>query len=481
MEEEKFDPTSEITETVSNEALVKRDYEQEILELLDGNLPPDELLDKLSDYHESDIAEVLPTLSKEERLKLYKILGNERVSEIFAYLDDVEDFIGELTSEKAADIIEEMDADEAIEVLDELPDEKREEIFELLDKDVKEDIQLIEKYDDDLIGSKMTTNFVFVKKSMPIKQAMKSVVDQAADNDNISTVYVVNDDETFAGAFSLRDLVIARSNQTVDDITVAAYPYVYATEEISKCVEELKDLSEDSIPVLGHDNKIIGVITGSELVDVVDEEFGDDYAKLAGLTKAEDLEEPVFKSVGKRLPWLALLMGLGLIVSSLIGAFEKIVEALPLLVAFQSLILDMSGNGGTQSLAVTIRVISSESLSPKDVFRFVFKEVRVGFTNGTIIGVLATLLCSLYLFVFKPLPYLVCLAYGGCIGTSLLVAMIFSSLGGTLIPMFFKKIRIDPAVASGPLITTINDLVSATIYYTLANVLLLQVMQLGLG
>jgi len=476
-EEEKFENENLPEETLP-EPQVKRDYAAEILELLDGNLTDAELLDKLSDYHESDIAEVLPTLSKEERLKLYKILGNERVSEIFAYLDDVEEFIGELTSETAADIIEEMDADDAIEVLDELSEEKREEIFELLDTEAKEDIKLIENYGDNLIGSRMTTNFVSVPLSSPIKQAMKSVVDQAADNDNISTIYAVNDDETFAGAFSLRDLVVARSTLIVDDITVKAYPYVYATEQVSKCIEELKDLSEDSIPVLSHDNKILGVITSSELVDVVDEELGDDYAKLAGLTKAEDIEEPVFKSVGKRLPWLALLMLLGLVVSTLIGSFEKIVEALPLLVAFQSLILDMSGNGGTQSLAVTIRVLSSESLTAKDIFKFVFKEVRVGFTNGLIIGLIAMLLCSLYIFFIKSLPYLTCLAYGGCIGASLLIAMIISSLGGTLIPMFFKKIHIDPAVASGPLITTINDLISATIYYTLANVLLIGVLGL---
>ena len=479
MEEEKFDKDIQPEENLQTEPIVKRDYAAEILQLLDGNLPANELLDKLSDYHESDIAEVLPTLSKEERFKLYRILGDERVSEIFAYLDDVEDFIGELTSEKAADIIEEMDADEAIEVLDELSDEKREEIFELLDKEVKEDIQLIEKYDDDQIGSRMTTNFVTVRIGSPIKQAMRSVVDQAVDNDNISTIYAVNDDETFAGAFSLRDLLVARSTLTVDDITDTAYPYVYATEKVSKCIEELKDLSEDSIPVLSHDNKILGVITGSELVDVVDEELGDDYAKLAGLTKAEDLEEPVFKSVGKRLPWLALLMLLGLVVSTLIGGFEKVIDLLPLLVAFQSLILDMSGNGGTQSLAVTIRVISSETLSKKEVAKFVFKEVRVGFTNGVIIGTIATLLCSLYIFLLKGRTYPISLAYGGCIGVSLLVAMIFSSLGGTLIPMFFKKIHIDPAVASGPLITTINDLISATIYYTLANVFLIGVLQLA--
>ena len=463
-------------EPTSLEPAQKRDYEKEILALLYSDLPPQELKERLSDYHESDIAEVLPSLTKEGRLKLYKILGDEVVSEIFAYLDDVEDYIGELTSEKAADIIEEMDADDAIEVLDELSDEKREEIFELLDADVKEDIKLIETYDDDMIGSKMTTNFVVVNINMTIKQAMKSVIDQAADNDNISTVYVVKDDETFAGAFSLRDLVVARSTETVDDITVTAYPYVYAREEISKCVAELKDLSEDSIPVLSHDNKVIGVITGSELVDVVDEELGDDYAKLAGLTREEDLEEPVFKSVGKRLPWLLLLMCLGLVVSTLIGSFEYVVAALPILVAFQSLILDMSGNGGTQSLAVTIRVISSETLTKKERNKLIFKEARVGMTNGLIIGTAAMILCSLFIMLTKGKPVFESFAYGGCIGISLLAAMLISSLGGTLIPMFFKKIKVDPAVASGPLITTINDLLAATIYYTLANVLLINVL-----
>ena len=465
-----------ITPTPAEQDTGKRDYKQELLDLLEQNLPDEELKEKLSDYHESDIAEILPDITKEERLRLYRILGNEAVSEIFTYLDDVEDFISELDSEKAADIIEEMDADDAIEVLDELEEDKRSEIFDLLDEDAAKDIELIEKYDDDQIGSRMTTNFVTVKISMSVKQAMKSVIDQAADNDNISTVYVLNDDDTYAGAFSLRDLVVARSQTPLDDITVSAYPYLYADEKVSQCIEELKDYSEDSIPILNRDNKVIGAITSSELVDVVDQEFGDDYAKLAGLTHEEDLEEPVFKSVTKRLPWLILLMGLGLVVSSLIGSFEYVIAALPLLVSFQSLILDMSGNGGTQSLAVTIRVISNSTLNAKEVLQLIFKEARVGLVNGLILGVFATIICTLYILVLKKLAFLIALSYAACIGVSLALAIFISALGGTLIPLLFKKIKIDPAVASGPLITTINDLVSATIYYTLANVFLIGIM-----
>lgn len=454
----------------------KRNYSEELLELLNQNIPPETLREKLSNYHESDIAEVLPMLTKERRLKLYKILGDEHVSEIFAYLDDVESFIEELSNERAADIIEEMDADEAKEVLEELEDDRRKEIFGLLDEDVAKDIKLISEYDEDLIGSRMTTNFVTVRFDMSIKAAMRSVVDQAAENDNISTIYVVNEDNVYQGAFSLRDLVIARTTSSVEEITITAYPFFYDDEQISQCIEELKDYSEDSIPILNRENKILGVITSNELVDVVDEELGDDYAKLAGLTQEEDLEEPIYKSVAKRLPWLALLMGLGLIVSSLIGTFEYVIAALPLLVTFQSLILDMSGNGGTQSLAVTIRVITANTLTKKEKWKLIFKEIRVGLLNGLIIGLIATVLCTLYILVLKGRPFGDSFAIAACIGISLLTAMTFSSLGGTIIPLFFKKIKIDPAVASGPMITTINDLIAATLYYTLANVLLISML-----
>lgn len=454
---------------------VKRDYVKEIVDLLSGDLPPFKLKEELSNYHESDIAEVIPSLSKEERLKLYKILGNEEVSEIFAYLDDVEDFIEELSSSAAADIIEEMDAADALDVLDELDDDKREEIIGLMDEDAAKDIQLIDAYDETLIGSQMSTNFVTIRDTDTIKQATKSVIEQAAENDNISTVYVVKaDDQTYCGATTLRDLVVARNNVNLADITVTAYPYFYADEPIADCIEELKNLSEDSIPILSKDNKILGVITGAELVDVVDQELGDDYAKLAGLTAEEDLNEPIFKSVKKRIPWLMILMGLGLIVSTVVGLFDPIITAIPLLFSFQTMIFDMSGNSGTQSLAVTIRVITAEDLTGKERFKFVFKELRVGLMNGLILCVIAFLITSFYLIVLKQTPMTNGLAVAGCVGISITAAMIFSSLGGTLLPMFFKKIKIDPAVASGPMITTLNDLIAAVVYYGLAYLLIIK-------
>jgi len=470
-EKKKNDPNSEIPE--------RPDYEKELEAIIKSNLSDDEIREKLSDYHENDIADVLEDLTEEERQKLYRILGVESVSEIFAYLEDeVGKYINELDSEKAADIIESMDADDAVDILDELEDDKSDEIKKLMDEDARQDIDLILSYDDDQIGSRMTTNFIAVKKNSTVRQAMKSLINQAAENDNISTIYVVNDDDTFYGAVDLKDLIIARDYQDFETLISTSYPYVYAEEKTGECIEELKDYSEDSIPVLSNDNKILGVITAQDLVEAVDEEMGDDYAKLAGLTAEEDLNEPFKDSVKKRLPWLLLLLVLGLVVSSVVSIFEGVVQQITLVVAFQSLILDMAGNVGTQSLAVTIRVIMDEALSKKDERKLIFKEMRVGFTNGMILGVLAFVAIGVYILVFKGKSVPFSFSVSGCIGISLLFAMVISSLVGTVVPLFFKKINIDPAVASGPLITTVNDLVAVVSYYGIVWILLINILQL---
>ena len=455
------------------------DYDDELIKIIKGNLSDEEIRDSLESYHENDISAVLDRLTKTERLRLYKILGVEKVSEIFSYLEeDVVKYIEELAPEKAADIIESMDADDAVDVLDELEEDKIGKIKELMDEESRQDIELILSYDEDSIGSRMTTNFIVIKKDYTIRQAMKSLVEQAADNDNISTIYVVTDDNTFYGAIDLKDLIIARDYIDLNELVVTSYPYVYADEKTEDCIEELKEYSEDSIPVLDVDKKLIGIITAQDIVEAVDEEMGDDYAKLAGLTAEEDLNEPFIESVKKRLPWLVLLLFLGLLVSSVVGLFEAVVSQITLVVCFQSLILDMAGNVGTQSLAVTIRVLMDENLSGKQQRGLVFKEMRVGFINGAILGSLSFVLVGAYILIAKSSSPTFSFAVSGCIGLAIIIAMVVSSFVGTAIPIFFKKIKVDPAVASGPLITTVNDLVAVVAYYGIVWVLLINVLQI---
>lgn len=454
---------------------LKRDFKSEILEIIHSDKPDEEIRDLIQDYHDSDIADALEELTPEERKKFYRILGEEEVSDIFAYLENVEDFIGELDAEKAADIIEEMDADDAIDILEELEEEKREEIMQLLDDEAQADINLIQSYDDDVIGSRMSTNYVAIDKDFSIKQAMRSLVEQAADNDNITTLYALEKDGTFYGAIELRDLVVAREGTPLDDIIARSYPRIFADETIVDCIEQLKDYSEDSIPVLDKDDKLIGVITATDIIEVVDEEMSEDYARFAGLTEESDLHENVITGMRKRLPWLIVLLFLGLIVSTVVGAFEEVIAGLSLIVCFQSLILDMAGNVGTQSLAVTIRVLMDENLTATDKVKFIGREMRVGFLNGVVLGVASFLFIGAYIGFVKGYDIKTAFLVSACIGIAMIVAMTVSSFTGTVIPMFFKHIKVDPAVASGPLITTVNDLAAVTTYYGLAWLLLINV------
>lgn len=456
----------------------KEDYQSELAAIIDSDLDDDAIREQLEDYHENDIAAVLENLPRAERRKLYKILGVDRVSEVFTYLEDVGSYVDELDAPTAARIIESMDADDAVDVLDELEETKKQELITLLDEDAREDIDLIHSYSDDQIGSKLTTNYIVIPYDITVKAAMRALVEQAAENDNISTIYVVNDDDMFYGAIPLDALIIAREYTELESLITTSYPYVYATETIDDCIEELKDYSEDSIPVLDAEMHILGIITATDIVEVVDEEMGEDYAMFAGLTAEEDLQEPLLKSMQKRIPWLITLLFLGLLVSSVVGLFENVVAQLTLVVCFQSLILDMAGNVGTQSLAVTIRVLMDENLTFGQKSGLVFKEMRVGFANGLILGILSFVFIGFYIWLFRAKTVLFAFAVSGCIGIALLIAMVISSFMGTIIPIFFNKIKVDPAVASGPLITTVNDLVAVITYYGLTWILLINVLHL---
>ena len=469
------------TRTLTNEALAAAqlpDYGAEIIRILRSNLAPKQKREQVLEYHENDIAAVLPLLSREERARAWTILGTETAADILEYAEERGDYLEEMGIRKRAEILSALNSAEAVEYLQTLEKPDRSALLELMDEEARQDVLLLSSFDEDEIGSWMTTEYVSVPVSASVRQAMKTLVDQAAEHGNISTIYVVDEDETYLGAIPLRDLIIAREGTALSAITMTSYPYVYASEQIDDCLERLKDYSEDSIPVLDNENKLQGVLTSQDLTQLVDDELGEDYAKLAGLSAEEDLHEPLLRSVAKRLPWLAILLGLGLLVSSVVGVFESVVAHLTLIVAFQSLVLDMAGNVGTQSLAVTIRVLMDERLSGRQKLFLVGKEARVGFVNGLILGVLSFALVGLYLVVLKGQAPATAFTVSFCTGAALLVSILLSSITGTVVPLLFQKLKVDPAVASGPLITTINDLVAVVSYYGLAWILLINMLHL---
>ena len=333
-------------------------YVEELIEIIRAGLSREELVDWLFDYHDNDIADALELLTPEERKRLYSALGAERVAEIFAYLDDGDVYLKELSLKQQAKVISEMDSDDAVDILEEVDDDTKCKILGMLDKEASEDVQLLLSYDEDEIGSYMTTNFILIHNDLTVREAMRELVKQAGENDNISTIYVVDRAEQYYGAIELQDLIIAREHTELEDLISRSYPYVMDHEKISECIEKIKDYAE------------------------------------------EDLNETTRESIRKRLPWLVILTVMALL---FLGAYIHL-----------------------------------------------FKDFSLGYS----------------------------MMISACVGVSLVGAMVVSSLVGTLTPIFFKKVGVDPAVASGPLITTINDLVTIVVYYRLVAVVLIDIIHL---
>lgn len=333
-------------------------YVEELIEIIRAGLSQEELVDWLFDYHDNDIADALELLTPEERKRLYSALGAERVAEIFAYLDDGDVYLKELSLKQQAKVISEMDSDDAVDILEEVDDDTKCKILGMLDKEASEDVQLLLSYDEDEIGSYMTTNFILIYNDLTVREAMRELVKQAGENDNISTIYVVDRAEQYYGAIELQDLIIAREHTELENLISRSYPYVMDHEKISECIEKIKDYAE------------------------------------------EDLNETTRESIRKRLPWLVILT------------------------------------------------------------------------------VMALLFLGAYIHLFKGFSLGYSMMISACVGVSLVGAMVVSSLVGTLTPIFFKRVGVDPTVASGPLITTINDLVAIVVYYGLVAVVLIDIIHL---
>ena len=464
---------------MAEKQLSNPEYVAEIINLLNKKDLTKQFIEKIvSDYHYSDIADALQQVNQKIRERFFTDINDQQLSEIFAYFDQPQNYVKELSLKQAANIISEMDSDDAVDILEEIDDETEDKIIDLMDSESSEDVLLIQSYNDDEIGSKMTTNYIEIKKNMTIKQARHSLVQQAKDNDNVSTIYVSDLDNKFYGAIDLKDLIIARENTPLESIITNSYPTVKDHQIISEVYQDLQDYSEDSFPVLNQKDEIIGIITANDLIEVVDEEMAEDYAKLAGLSSEEDLNESTLSSIKKRIPWLALLLILGMLVSSVVGVFESVVDLVAISVCFQSLILGMAGNVGTQSLAVTIRVLNVEEMTLKDKISLIWKEVRIGFLNGILISLFAFVFICGYIYLIKNNTIHFSIIFSLCISSALVLSMLVSAFVGTFIPIFFNAIKIDPAVASGPFITTINDLIAVICYYSLVWLFIIEIFHL---
>lgn len=456
------------------------DYDEKILSIIRSAVSPKVLRDSLEHYHASSIADALFDLQPEEREKLFKLLDTPRLADILEYLDEKEqvECLNEIHIRKVISLLNEMEPSKAAGLLKEMSATKRKIVIELLEPEKRKDLNLIISYSDDLIGSDMTTDYIEISKDLSIANAMRELRRQARENDNISLIYLRDANDQYYGVVPISALFSARLDDSLEELAETNFPFVYATETIEEVLDDLKEYSEDSIPVLNNDNRLLGVITSQDLLKVFDRETGEDYVRFAGLSSEEDLDETLFQSVKKRLPWLLLLLVLALGVSTVVSLFESVVASITIIMAFQSLILDMAGNVGTQSLSVSIRVLADPDLKWSDKMYLVVKELKTGFINGLILGAGSAAVLGIFIHYSNGYDWAHAYGISGCIGLAMLASMVVSALTGTCIPILFKTLKIDPAVASGPLITTLNDLIGVITYYSLCWLILLQIMHL---
>lgn len=455
--------------------IIKRNKPNEIYQLIKTEKRINTLEAKLAKYHAYDIAMALNLMDKEERNRLYSHLSLRKLALVFEQIDEEKAsvFISELEKPLAVNVLEEMEKDDAIDILQELPKEDSMELIGLMDEDDRDRIRKLARYTESTAGSEMNDSFLTLHEEMDVKSAMKKLVHSADDTEMIDWLFVVDDNNLLVGVLDIKTLIVARQPKKIKAIMDTNFRSVHVEDDIEEVVKAIQRYDTVAMPVLNDYGEIEGIITIYDALDIIDEEAFDDYSKLAALPNEEGLDDSAFKNAKNRFVWLGLLLILNLFVTIIFALFDDTIAQIVTLIMFQPLILGMAGNVGTQALAVTVLGISKETLHEKlDIKEHILKEMGVALLNGLVLSALAFGIAYVRLVIF-PIGASEPLLISMVVGFSVLASLVLSSLFGSSIPLILNHFNIDPAIASGPFITTLNDILALVIYFGLASMIIL--------
>lgn len=414
--------------------------------------------------HPYDRATLYKKVDETLRKSIYHFLSPKELAEIFE-LSEIEDedyqtYLKEMDVTYAANMIASMFVDNAVDVLNELDKAQVVSYLTIMDKESATEIKALLHYEEYTAGSIMTTEYVVIPQDSTVRSAMTILRNAAPNAETIYYVFVVDEDERLTGVVSLRDLIIADEDTLILSIMNDRVVSVLVSEDQEDVARTIKDYNFLAVPVVDFRQHLLGIITVDDIIDVLDEEASDDYSKLAAVSDISSSDKNSLSAAKKRLPWLLILLVLGMLTANLIGAFEETISQVALLAAFIPLIAGTAGNSGTQALAVAVRGIATRDIEEESRWKLLLREAGTGLITGVI--------CALFvvglIYVWKQ-EFLL----GLLVGAAILVSIFVATISGTLIPLFMHKINIDPAVASGPFITTLNDLISTLIYLGLAT------------
>ncbi|MDD7915576.1 magnesium transporter [Polaribacter ponticola] len=435
-----------------------------LTELINSNRDK-EISSLFSEVHFADIAEVLEELSFDEAIYIIKLLDSEKTSEILTELDEDirEKILENLSAKEIAEEVGEMDTDDAADIIGELSNERQERVINALeDDDLAADIKELLSYEDDTAGALMAKELVKVYETWTVAGCMRRIRGQAKEVTRVHSIYVVDKDDKLVGRLSLKDLIIAKSDQKIADISKAKVDAVNVNEDDEEVAKIMAKYDLEAIPVVDNNNVLLGRITIDDIVDVLKEEADKDYQMAAGLVQDVEADDSILELTRARLPWLflGLIGGVGAFI--IMEGFHSVFSKYATLFFFTPLIAAMAGNVGVQSSAIIVQGLANDDVKGSINSRL-FKEMLLAALNGVILAVF------LFLFVW---------AYKGelnlalAISASLVVVIIIAGLIGTFVPLFLNKRGIDPAIATGPFITTSNDIFGILIYFMIAKLIL---------
>lgn len=432
------------------------------------NLTLEEKQAYLQNLHGYDLSVLYDALDEKEQAVFFDLLSSESKAELLTYIKPSEagELLEDLEHEEVGEIISLMEPDDITDIALEVDDQTVDEWIQHLDEDTQEEIQSLREYDEDEAGAWMSTNIITIRPEMDVKDAMKILVKEAPDVETISTLFVIDKNNTFLGTVSLKNLIKAKSPMSIESLYNASL-FVFDEDDIDDVTMTIQEEGIYQMPVVSESHELLGMITVDDAIDIYEEEAIEDVQKLTGLFGL--LDANVIKSAFSRLPWLFFLLVMALPIAIVMTRYEAIIVQYTILIVFQPLILDAAGNFGTQSFSTSLVVMNFDLDTTYK--RHVKEEFLSSLYIGIIVGVIGFLMTFIVIY-FNPLLDQSPVVFASVIGLTLLIVMVITSIISTMIPKMFDRLGFDPANASGPLITTLVDIFSIILYYGLAVILI---------
>lgn len=422
------------------------------------------LKNELKEMNSADIPSLLEELDKESVVKVFRILSKEQAGDAFSYmeLDMKEKLIHDLTDAELRNVMDELFMDDTVDLIEEMPSNVVKRILKAVNKDDRKTINELLQYPEDSAGSIMTTEFVDLKESMTVEEALERIRTIGLDSETIYNCYVLNKNRVLLGIVNIKEILISKPGSIIKDLMATNIISVNTMEDQEEVTKVFDKYDYFALPVVDNENRLVGIITVDDAINVIQDEVAEDFEKMAAMSPTEDgyFGTSVFKHAKNRIVWLLILMLSAAVTGAIITRYEQAFAAVPLLVSFIPMIMGTGGNCGSQSSTLIIRGLATDEIELKDVFKALWKELRVSLMVGVVLAFVNGIRIMLQ---YQDLQLAI------VIGLTLIATVILAKALGCLLPLLAKKLRLDPAIMASPLITTLVDIFSILVYFQIAT------------